>query len=108
MSIEKLPDSWLKVDVGNIADVISGGTPKSGVVENFTTSGDGIAWLTPADLSGYKDKYISNGARDLTEKGYSSSSAKLIPAGSILFSSRAPIGYTAIAANKISTNQGFK
>lgn len=108
MSIEKLPDSWLKVDVGNIADVISGGTPKSGVVENFTTSGDGIAWLTPADLSGYKDKYISNGARDLTEKGYSSSSAKLMPAGSILFSSRAPIGYTAVAANKISTNQGFK
>ncbi|MBS0909499.1 restriction endonuclease subunit S [Tatumella sp. JGM118] len=108
MSIEKLPDSWLKVDVGNVADIISGGTPKSGVIENFTTSGEGIAWLTPADLSGYKDKYISNGARDLTEQGYSSSSAKLMPAGSILFSSRAPIGYTAVAANKISTNQGFK
>ena len=108
MSAGKLPEGWEQIEIGNIADVISGGTPKSGVAENFAASGEGIAWLTPADLSGYKEKYISHGARDLTTLGYSSCSAKLMSKGTILFSSRAPIGYVAIAANEIATNQGFK
>ncbi|MED8812706.1 restriction endonuclease subunit S [Escherichia marmotae] len=108
MSAGKLPEGWEQIEIGDIADVISGGTPKSGVAENFAPSGEGIAWLTPADLSGYKEKYISHGARDLTTLGYSSCSAKLMPKGTILFSSRAPIGYVAIAANEIATNQGFK
>ncbi len=108
MSAGKLPEGWEQIEIGDIADVISGGTPKSGVADNFAPSGEGVAWLTPADLSGYKEKYISHGARDLTTLGYSSCSAKLMPKGTILFSSRAPIGYVAIAANEIATNQGFK
>ncbi|HCJ8401729.1 TPA: restriction endonuclease subunit S [Escherichia coli] len=108
MSAGKLPEGWEQIEIGDIADVISGGTPKSGVAENFAPSGEGVAWLTPADLSGYKEKYISHGARDLTTLGYSSCSAKLMSKGTILFSSRAPIGYVAIAANEIATNQGFK
>ncbi|MBE0322052.1 restriction endonuclease subunit S [Escherichia coli] len=108
MNAGKLPEGWEQIEIGDIADVISGGTPKSGVAENFAPSGEGVAWLTPADLSGYKEKYISHGARDLTTLGYSSCSAKLMPKGTILFSSRAPIGYVAIAANEIATNQGFK
>lgn len=108
MSAEKLPEGWSYTEIGNVADIISGGTPKSGVAENFAPSGEGIAWLTPADLSGYKNKYISRGARDLSKAGYDSCSAKVMPMGSILFSSRAPIGYVAIASNEISTNQGFK
>ncbi|BEO59366.1 type-1 restriction enzyme EcoKI specificity protein [Serratia marcescens] len=108
MSAGKLPEEWGETKIGEIADVISGGTPKSGIAENFAPSGDGIAWLTPADLSGYKEKSISHGARDLSTQGYSSCSAKLMPAGAILFSSRAPIGYVAVASNEISTNQGFK
>ncbi|HGY2289529.1 TPA: restriction endonuclease subunit S [Klebsiella aerogenes] len=108
MSGGKLPEGWGKTEIGDIADVISGGTPKSGIAENFASSGEGIAWLTPADLSGYKKKFISHGARDLSTEGYSSCSAKLMPAGAILFSSRAPIGYVAVASNEISTNQGFK
>ncbi|EBW4356788.1 restriction endonuclease subunit S [Salmonella enterica] len=108
MSGGKLPEGWGKTVIGDIADVISGGTPKSGIAENFAPSGEGIAWLTPADLSGYKKKFISHGARDLSTEGYSSCSAKLMPAGAILFSSRAPIGYVAVASNEISTNQGFK
>ncbi|MES0532389.1 restriction endonuclease subunit S [Citrobacter portucalensis] len=108
MSGGKLPEGWGKTEIGDIADVISGGTPKSGIAENFAPSGEGIAWLTPADLSGYKKKFISHGARDLSTEGYSSCSAKLMPAGAILFSSRAPIGYVAVASNKIATNQGFK
>nr|WP_202631313.1 restriction endonuclease subunit S [Pantoea ananatis] len=103
-----MPEGWQETEIGDIASIISGGTPKSGVAENFAPPGEGIAWLTPADLSGYKDKYISHGARDLTTVGYSSCSAKLMPKGTILFSSRAPIGYVAIAANEIATNQGFK
>ncbi|EHB3783176.1 restriction endonuclease subunit S [Salmonella enterica subsp. houtenae serovar 17:z29:-] len=108
MSGGKLPEGWGETEIGDIADVISGGTPKSGIAENFAPSGEGIAWLTPADLSGYKRKFISYGARDLSTDGYSSCSARLMPAGAILFSSRAPIGYVAVASNEISTNQGFK
>ncbi|MBD8158228.1 restriction endonuclease subunit S [Pantoea agglomerans] len=108
MSEVKLPDGWIDTYIGEIAEIVAGGTPKSGVAENFVPAGTGIAWLTPADLSGYKDKTISYGARDLSEIGYKSSSAKLMPQGSLLFSSRAPIGYVVIAENNISTNQGFK
>ena len=88
--------------------MVAGGTPKASDASNFAEPKSGIAWLTPADLSNYTRKFIGNGARDLSQKGYESSSAKLIPEGSILFSSRAPIGYVAIASNEISTNQGFK
>ncbi len=104
----QLPNGWLTIAVGEIADVVSGGTPTASDSSNFAESGTDIAWLTPADLSSYKRKNISHGARDITQKGYNSSSAKLMPKGSILFSSRAPIGYVAIAENEISTNQGFK
>lgn len=100
--------NWIELSIGDIADVIAGGTPQAGNPDNFQEPGTGIAWLTPADLSGYKEKYISLGARDLSQQGYDSSSAKLLPKGSIVFSSRAPIGYVAIAKNDISTNQGFK
>jgi len=106
--MSKLPSTWIDVEIGEIAEVMGGGTPKANDVENFTAPGEGIAWLTPADLSGYKRKEIAFGARDLTLEGYKSCSAKLMPKGSLLFSSRAPIGYVAVAANEIATNQGFK
>jgi type I restriction enzyme S subunit len=64
--------------------------------------------LSPKDLSGYKWKYIDKGAKDITGLGLKKSSAKLMPASTVLFSSRAPIGYIAIAENEVSTNQGFK
>lgn len=88
-----------------IGEIVSGATPKTNDPSNF--DGD-IAWITPADLSGYDKMYISEGARSITTKGYESCSAKLLPAGSVLFSSRAPIGYVAIASNPVCTNQGFK
>jgi len=102
------PGSWIHAEIGEIADVVAGGTPKAGDPSNFAAPGTAIAWLTPADLSKYKAKSISHGARDLSQKGLTSSSAKLMPQGSVLFSSRAPIGYVVIAKNTISTNQGFK
>ncbi|HHQ4653848.1 TPA: restriction endonuclease subunit S [Aeromonas hydrophila] len=103
-----IPSTWAMSNIGAIADVVAGGTPKADDKSNFSAPGTGFAWLTPADLSGYMEKYISHGSRDLSEKGLATSSAKLMPAGTLLFSSRAPIGYVAIAANEISTNQGFK
>ena len=106
--MKEIPKYWAKLEIGDIANVIGGGTPKASDESNFAEPGSQISWLTPADLSGYKEKYISYGKRDLSLKGLKSSSAKLMPADSVLFSSRAPIGYVAIASNEISTNQGFK
>jgi type I restriction enzyme S subunit len=102
-----VPQSWAWASIGEIAEVVGGGTPDTkDAAANFSVAG--IPWLTPADLTGYKDTYISRGARDLSEVGYKNSSAKLMPPGTVLFSSRAPIGYCVIASNEISTNQGFK
>lgn len=102
-----LPLSWAKCQFGEVASIVAGGTPNASEPENFQISG-GIPWITPADLSGYRDKYVSRGARNLSEIGYASCSAKKLPAGTVVFSSRAPIGYVAIAKEEISTNQGFK
>ena len=103
-----IPSSWLWCRLANIGAIIGGGTPSTGVAENFTEAGSGVPWLTPADLGGYSERYIERGVRDLSMQGLNSSSATLMPAGTVLFTSRAPIGYLAIAANPISTNQGFK
>lgn len=100
-----VPSGWKVLSIGEIGDVVSGGTPSTSDKTNFDGN---IAWITPADLSGYKSKYISHGRRNLSEKGYAECSAKLMPKGSVLFTSRAPIGYVAIAENDIATNQGFK
>ncbi|HHQ4786279.1 TPA: restriction endonuclease subunit S [Aeromonas hydrophila] len=100
--------NWIELKIGEVAEVVAGGTPRASNPDNFKAPGTGIAWLTPADLSGYTRKHISFGARDLSNQGYNSCSAKILPKGSLLFSSRAPIGYVAIAQNDISTNQGFK
>ena len=102
----QLPKTWAWAEAGQIAEIIGGATPSTKDPSNF--SDDGVPWVTPADLTGFKDVYISRGKRDLSQKGYESSSARLMPTGTVLFSSRAPIGYCAIAANPISTNQGFK
>jgi type I restriction enzyme, S subunit len=104
---DELPKGWAECLIGDIARVVGGGTPDSKDSENFSTTG-GISWLTPADLSGHTDIYVSRGQRFLTKKGYKGSSARLMPKGAVLFSSRAPIGYVAVAANEICTNQGFK
>jgi type I restriction enzyme S subunit len=91
--------------MGEVAEIVGGGTPKSDQLEYF---GGDIPWITPADLSGYTEKLISRGSRSITKAGLGNSGARLMPTGAVLFSSRAPIGYVAIAANPVSTNQGFK
>ena len=106
MSRWTIPDTWVWARAVDIAEVVGGGTPATSDPDNFSL--DGTPWLTPADLSGYERAYIARGARSLSPRGLQTSNARLLPAGSVLFSSRAPIGYVAIAANPLTTNQGFK
>jgi len=102
---ESLPGSWEWRKIGDVAEVASGSTPSTTEKDHF---GGDFPWLTPADLTDFQGKFIERGARNLTRKGLDSCSARLLPVGTVLFSSRAPIGYVAIARNPISTNQGFK
>jgi len=96
---------WKKHKLSEIGTVVGGATPST-TVERFY--GGDIPWLTPKDLSNFQDRYIERGERNITQEGLDSCSAQLLPANSVLFSSRAPIGYVAIAKNPIATNQGFK
>ena len=104
-TVHALSNDWREVAIGDIADVVGGSTPSTKDAANF--NGD-IPWLTPKDLSGPHDRYIARGERNLSQKGLDSCSAKLLPAGSVLLSTRAPIGYVALAKNPIATNQGFR
>lgn len=96
---------WKEYKISQIGEVVSGGTPSTEVSEYWNGE---IAWLTPRDLSNYKKRTISKGERNISKLGLENSNAKLLPKGTVLLSSRAPIGYLAIAENEISTNQGFQ
>ena len=102
----RVPANWCWVTLGGITQVIGGGTPSSGNPDYY--EGGNIPWISPADLSSYNDMFISNGAKNITELGLEKSSARMLPKDTVCLSSRAPIGYVAIAANPLSTNQGFK
>jgi type I restriction enzyme S subunit len=101
----KLPPGWVGTTLGEVTEIVSGSTPRTS--EPSFWDGD-IAWITPDDLSRDRSKIVSRGARLITQAGYDSCSTRLVPAGTVLYSSRAPIGYAAIAANPVCTNQGFK
>lgn len=96
---------WKEVTLGEIGTIVGGATPST---KNTSFYDGNIPWLTPKDLSVNGNKYIFRGERNITEAGFKSCSCKMLPKGSVLFSSRAPIGYVAIAANDMCTNQGFK
>lgn len=97
---------WKKCTIADIGTVVGGATPSTKKTENYENGT--IAWITPKDLSAFSRRYITNGERNITEIGIKSCSAQLMPKNTVLFSSRAPIGYVAIAANELCTNQGFK
>lgn len=97
---------WLDCKISDIGSVVGGATPSTKKPENY--EGGTIAWITPKDLSTFSGRYIERGERNITRLGLQSCSTRLLPKGTVLFSSRAPIGYVAIAANEVCTNQGFK
>ncbi|WP_066718932.1 restriction endonuclease subunit S [Clostridium sp. Marseille-P299] len=104
--IDEHQESWIKGTIVDLGAVVGGSTPSKSKDEYYCESG--IPWITPKDLSNNKNKFIERGDIDITELGLQKSSAKVMPAGTVLFSSRAPIGYIAIAKNEVTTNQGFK
>lgn len=91
--------------LGEVSKILSGSTPST--KEGSYWDGE-IPWITPKDLSGYSSVYISRGERNISDEGLKNSSAQMLPKNTILFSSRAPIGYVVIAKNEVATNQGFK
>ena len=98
-------NEWKKVKLGDIGEIVSGGTPKTSVKEYWNGN---ISWLTPKDFSNKNYKYWNKGERNITKEGVKNSSAKLLPKGTVLFTSRAPIGYVGISDTNLCTNQGFK
>lgn len=97
---------WKACKIADLGAVIGGATPSTKDPANYENGT--IAWITPKDLSTFTGRYIKRGERNITEIGLKSCSTQLLPPNSVLFSSRAPIGYIAIAANEVCTNQGFK
>lgn len=100
-----IPESWKWVQLKNVGQIVGGGTPKTSESEYW--NGD-ISWITPADLGKNSSKWIHKGVKSITRKGLKESSAKLMPSGSVVYSSRAPIGHIAIAGQELCTNQGCK
>ena len=101
----EIPEGWEDEQIMSSFHVVNGATPSTKEASNY---GEEIIWITPKDLSEQQSKFTYKGARSITQKGYDSCSTSLIPSGSILMSSRAPIGLVSIAANELCTNQGFK
>ena len=97
---------WIECKISDIGTVVGGATPSTKKPENYENGT--IAWITPKDLSTFTGRYIQRGERNITEIGLKSCSTQLLSKDTVLFSSRAPIGYVAIAANEVCTNQGFK
>ena len=96
---------WIECTLNDLGEIVGGATPSTQREDYY---GGDISWITPKDLSSLQGRYISRGERNITKKGLASCSAQLMPPKTILFTSRAPIGYVAIAEQTVCTNQGFK
>lgn len=97
--------NWDQVSIGEVAEIVSGSTPPSGEPEYW---GGDVKWITPKELGGATSTHVGTTERTLTQAGRKACGARVLPVGSVLFSSRAPIGHTAIVASPMATNQGFK
>jgi len=100
-----LPSGWRWVKLGEVCRVIGGSTPSTG---NPAFWDGQIVWITPTDLGRLKNLRIEASERRITEKGYLSCGTEMLPIGTVVLSSRAPIGYLGIAAIPLCTNQGCK
>ena len=101
----KSPSGWREMKLVDVAEVVGGGTPDTKVTKYWDSK---IPWITPRDLSNFSGRYISKGERGISDLDLSKSSAKILPKGSVLLTTRAPVGYLAIADDVVSTNQGFR
>ena len=92
-----------RIKLGEVCEIVSGSTPKTGIDEYW--DGD-IDWYAPAEIA--DQIYVDSSERKITKEGFNNSSAKLLPVGTVLFTSRAGIGKMAILRKKSCTNQGFQ
>ena len=104
MRLSTLPETWRLVKLGKITEIVGGGTPSR---QNSVYFGGDIPWATPTDITALDDLWIYETKENITEEGLKNSSAKLLPVGTVLMTSRATIGFTALAGREIATNQGF-
>ncbi len=103
----KMPESWKIERIDDLGTIVGGSTPSKAIEGNF--SQDGVPWITPKDLSmNIGNKFITKGELDVSNKGLKEASLNILPAKSVLMSSRAPVGYLAINRVDCTTNQGFK
>ncbi len=103
----EIPKGWVVGSLNCLGEIVGGSTPST--KEDHFFSPQGTPWITPKDLSrNTGNKFITRGEVGVTDEGIKGASLTLLPAGTVLMSSRAPIGYTAIARNPVTTNQGFK
>lgn len=100
-----LNSEWKEYRLGDVAEIVGGGTPSTKIEIHWNGA---IPWITPKDLSNHSSNYISRGERNITLSGLKNSSAKILPINTVLLSTRAPVGYLAIASNELATNQGFR
>lgn len=101
----EIPKGWECKKLLEVSEIVNGATPSTSDPDNY---GGDIMWITPKDLSDQGQKFVFHGARPITQKGYDSCSTSMLPVGTVLMSSRAPIGLFAIAQTEVCTNQGFK
>ena len=102
---QEIPEDWTQTTIERYANIHNGATPSTSDAANY---GGEIVWITPKDLSDQSQKFTFKGERSITDSGYRSCSTTLLPKGTVLMSSRAPIGLLSIAAVGLCTNQGFK
>lgn len=98
-------DDWVEKSLGEIAEVIGGGTPSTTIGEYW--EGD-IVWLTPTEISSQDGKVVSDSIRKITDLGFKNSGAQMLPKDSVILTSRASVGFVALAGKELCTNQGFQ
>ena len=102
--INGVPEGWEKKRIAKVSETIGGGTPSTKVSEYW--DGD-ITWVVPSDITKNNSLVLLKSERKITEKGLRESSAKMVPAETILMTSRASVGFFALMNNEVCTNQGF-
>lgn len=103
--VDGIPEGWAKTTVGDLCLTVGGGTPSTKVASYY--NGGDISWVTPTDVTGNLGIYLPKTAKMITGEGLENSSARMVPKGAILMTSRASIGYFAICETNVCTNQGF-
>jgi len=98
-------DGWVETSLGEIAEVIGGGTPSTTIPEYW--DGD-IVWLTPTEITSQDGKVVVDSIRKITDLGFKNSGAQMLPRDSVILTSRASVGYVALAGQELCTNQGFQ